>query len=119
MKKARIEKNSETFIRKNRRVPALAHLFQPSGGVSPGLLVPGDRGGQASLLRVNVGAALDREEDYTAQQGVSQQQAAYHEVYDASLEEGVLASLVRHPAEAKASHLPGGMRLCAVRRRSF
>jgi len=82
-------------------------------------LIAGDRRSQSSLLQVKVGAALDRQEDQAAQQSVDQQHAAYREVYDAALEERVLAGLVWHPAEAEAPDLPRRVRLGALRRRSL
>jgi len=97
----------------------LAHLFQPSGGVPPDLLIPGERRRQSPLLQVKIGTALDRQEDQAAQQGVDQQHAAYREVYDAALEERVLAGLVWHSAEAEAPDLPRRVRLGALRRRSL
>lgn len=91
-------------------------LFEPSCGVPPDGLTSGNRSGQCPLLYLNVSAALDGKEDEAPQQGVSHEKGAYPEVYNKPLEEGVLAGLVRHSAEAEAPHLSRGMALGSVRR---
>lgn len=94
----------------------VTHLLQPSGRVPSGRLIRRCCGGKCPLLYSNVRAALDGKEDEATEQRISHQEGTYPEVYNAALEERVLAGLVRHAAEAKASHLPRRMRFRAVRR---
>lgn len=40
-----------------------SYLFEPSGGVSLGMLISSYRRGESSLLRTDIGPALDTQED--------------------------------------------------------
>lgn len=93
----------------------LSHLFHPSGGVPSGRLIPGYCCGKCPLLYPDVGAALDGKKDEATEQSISDEKGAYTEVYNKTLQEGVLASLVRHAAEAQAPNLSRRMRFRAIR----
>lgn len=94
-------------------------MFQQSAGVPPGMLISDYRRGESPLLQTNIGPALDSQEDEAAQEGIGHQKGAYPEIYDKTLEERVLASLVWHTTEAQASYLTRLLGLQAFRRRSF
>lgn len=95
------------------RAVSSSHLFYPSAGVPPDVLISGYCRGEGPLLQTNAidGPALNSQKNEAAQQGIGHEKGAYPEIYNKPLQKRMLTGFVRHPTEAQTSHLARRVRL--------